>query len=57
VASAMLLRSELSEAQWREALQRRSLAQARGSSNPRAVERMTEYGQDRTEYSYQRLAR
>jgi hypothetical protein len=56
VAQAMLLRDELSPARWREALARASLAQREGTRNPRAVERLIQFGEDHTTYRYQPIA-
>jgi hypothetical protein len=54
LARATLHRSELSEIQWREALGRASLAQSQGTENPRRIEELIRYGEDRTEYRYAR---
>jgi hypothetical protein len=52
LASAMLRRDALSEARWREALARASLAQQGGSENPRLIERLIQFGEDHTEFRY-----
>lgn len=52
LARATLLRGELSEIQWREALARTSLAQTQGTDNPRRIEELIRYGEDHTEFSY-----
>jgi hypothetical protein len=54
LARATLHRAELSEFQWREALGRASLAQQQGTENPRRIEDLIRYGEDRTEYHYAR---
>jgi hypothetical protein len=57
VAEAMLLRTELSEARWREALARSSLAQQEGTTNPRVIERLVQFGEDHTTFEYATMAR
>lgn len=56
IAVVTLLRSDLNEIRWREALARASLAQREGTDNPRLVERLIRFGEDHTEYRYGELA-
>ncbi|MEX2570158.1 MAG: hypothetical protein WD737_02565 [Gemmatimonadota bacterium] len=53
VARATLVRSQLSEVRWNQALARASLAQREGSERPRLIEELIAFGEDHTEYSYQ----
>jgi hypothetical protein len=53
VAAAMITRPGLSETRWAEALARASLAQRHGTSNPRLIERLIQFGEDHaTDFRY-----
>ncbi len=56
IAVATLLRDDMNEYRWREALARSSLAQREGTRNPRLVERLITFGEDHTEFRYSELA-
>lgn len=56
IAVATLLRDDMNEYRWREALARSSLAQRDGTRNPRLVERLITFGEDHTEFHYGELA-
>ncbi len=56
IAVATLLRDDMNEYRWREALSRSSLAQREGTRNPRLVERLITFGEDHTEFHYGALA-
>src|SRR5690606_28541197 len=46
IATATLLRDDMNEYRWREALARASLAQRDGTRNPRLIERLVTFGED-----------
>jgi hypothetical protein len=52
VARAELLRGTLTEPRWREALFRSAVAQRDGTERPRALEELTFFGEDHTEFEY-----
>jgi hypothetical protein len=52
IAVAMLTRDRLTEPRWREGLARASLAQQEGTSNPRLLERLIQFGEDNTAFEY-----
>jgi deferrochelatase/peroxidase EfeB len=56
IAVATLLRDDMNEFRWREALARSSLAQRDGTQNPRLVERLITFGEDHTDFRYGELA-
>jgi hypothetical protein len=56
IAAATVRRDRMNEFRWREALAHSSLAQQRGTDNPRLVEQLVRFGQDNTEYDYGELA-
>jgi hypothetical protein len=52
VARAELRRDALTEPRWREALYRSAIAQRDGTERPRALEELTNFGEDHTEFHY-----
>jgi hypothetical protein len=52
VAEAMITRDALNEYRWREALARASQAQQEGTTNPRVVERLIQFGEDHSRFRY-----
>ncbi len=52
LAVATLARGAMNEPRWQEAMARVAYAQRDGTENPRLVERLIQFGEDYTEYSY-----
>jgi predicted small lipoprotein YifL len=52
IARAELRRDALSDPRWTEALGRSAIAQRDGTERPRALEELTFFGEDHTEYRY-----
>jgi len=52
VASAMLLRDELTSVTWREAVRRVAKARLEGTRNPAHLENLVRYGEDHTRFEY-----
>jgi hypothetical protein len=56
LAVATLPRDEMNEPRWQEAMARVAIAQRDGTDNPRMVDRLIQFGEEHTEFSYRELA-